>query len=225
MVGKYFCYDTSMHVIYAFGDSITYGAWDMGSSGWAAQFRLYLDKRRSVPTYYFYPLGIHGETTAGLVKRFETEFEARRRHDDDSYTFIFAYGANDASWLTDKQQFKESIENYEQNLTGIINRAHSVNGTIYCLDITPVNEEYSAGLVKKNKSCLNRFVDLYNERLEEIVRTNDVSIIRVNQLFKDHGESKLLVADGLHPNEAGHDIIFQQVKQTLIPLLDSMESR
>jgi lysophospholipase L1-like esterase len=212
-----------MHVIYAFGDSITYGAWDMGRSGWASRFRAYLDGRNDAPTYYFYPLGIHGETTDGLVKRFENEFEARRRHDDTTYTFLFAYGANDATWLMDKQRFKASIEEYEKNLRTVIDIAQSVTANIYFLDITPVNEEFSANLVKKNKSCLNEYVDLYNDKLHDIARTCGVKVITVNEEFKAEGAANLLVSDGLHPNEAGHDLIYRQVVDTLEPLLDQLE--
>lgn len=213
-----------MHIIYVFGDSITYGAWDMGKSGWATQFRTYLDSRKDKPTYYFYPLGIHGETTGGLVKRFENEFEARQRKDDTTYTFIFAYGANDATWLTDQEKFKETIEDYEKNLLYVIGKARNVTNNIFLIDITPVNEEYSADLITRNKSCLNKYVDLYNEKLRDITQLNDLKVIEVNHIFKEKGIPKLFVDDGLHLNEAGHAIIFDEVKSSLNSLLISLES-
>jgi lysophospholipase L1-like esterase len=213
-----------MHVIYVFGDSITYGAWDMGTSGWATQFRTYLDGRKDEPTYYFYPLGIHGETTAGLVKRFDNEFDARRRKDDTTYTFIFAYGANDATWLTDQEKFKESLDDYASNITETIEKAKTVTDNIYLIDITTVDEERSANLVKRNKSCLNKYVDMYNEKLYEVAQSNSINVIEVNEIFKQNESSDLFVADGLHPNEIGHSIIFEKVKSSLEPLLNKLES-
>jgi lysophospholipase L1-like esterase len=213
-----------MHVIYVFGDSITYGAWDMGASGWAAQLRAYLDSRKDEPTYYFYPLGIHGETTAGLVKRFDNEFDARRRKDDTTYTFIFAYGANDATWLTDQEKFKESLDGYANNITETIRKAKTVTENIFLIDITPVDEERSANLVKRNKSCLNKYVDMYNEKLYEVAQLNSTNIIEVNATFKQNEDSGLFVSDGLHPNEVGHSIILAKVKSSLEPLLNKLES-
>jgi lysophospholipase L1-like esterase len=213
-----------MHVIYVFGDSITYGAWDMGTAGWTAKFRNYLDARHDEPTYYFYPLGIHGETTDGLTKRFTNEFEARRRHDDTSYTFIFAYGANDATWLTDQERFKTKIEDFDSNLTNTINQAKELNAQIFLLEITPVNEQYSANLVARNKSCLNEYVDQYNECLQLVAESTSTVLIKINKAFHDEGLEKVLVKDGLHPTQAGHEVIFQKVKTEIDSLLNSLDS-
>lgn len=212
-----------MHVIYAFGDSITYGAWDMGTSGWASRLRTYLDSRQPEPTYYFYPLGIHGETTDGLIKRFDSEFEARRRTDDSSYTFIFAYGANDATWLTDQERFKAPIEAFEQNLRTVIEKARAVEARIFLIEITPVNEEFSANIVARNKSCLNEYVDRYNERLRRVAESGDITLIEVNQKFHGAGLNETLVNDGLHPSSQGHDILYEQVRGALEPVLDRAE--
>jgi lysophospholipase L1-like esterase len=35
-----------MAQIFCFGDSITYGAWDVATSGWAQKLRAYLDKKQ-----------------------------------------------------------------------------------------------------------------------------------------------------------------------------------
>lgn len=213
-----------MHVIYAFGDSITYGAWDMGTSGWATKFRAYLDSRHDEPTYYFYPLGIHGETTDGLKKRFDNELEARRRKDDTTYTFIFAYGANDATWLTDRERFKAAIDDFEKNLQYVINHAKDLNAEIFLIEITPVNEEHSANLVSRNKSCLNEYVDNYNKRLRTVAESSSVNLIELNQKFYNAGLDQVLVKDGLHPTQSGHEIIFEHVKNALEPLLSRLDS-
>lgn len=213
-----------MHIIYSFGDSITYGAWDMGTSGWTAKFRSYLDASHDEPMYYYYPLGIHGETTDGLKKRFANELEARRRHDDTSYTFIFAYGANDATWLTDQERFKATIDDFEKNLKDVIAQAKDLEATIYLVDITPVNEKYSADLVARNKSCLNQYVDLYNERLAEVAVSTGTQLVNVNTSFKESDLDDVLVKDGLHPTQHGHEIIFQKVKDAIEPHLNKLSS-
>jgi lysophospholipase L1-like esterase len=213
-----------MHVIYVFGDSITYGAWDMSTSGWTAKLRSYLDARHEEPTYYFYPLGIHGETTDGLMKRFDNELQARRRQDDSSYTFIFAYGANDATWLTDRKQFKATIEDFEKNLANAIQQARALDAEVFLIEITPVNEEYSADLAARNKSCLNEYVNQYNERLRAVAGLTGATLVNVNQAFHDRGLSETLVGDGLHPSAAGHEIIFEEVKNKLEPRLEALNS-
>lgn len=196
----------------------------MGTSGWATKFRAYLDSRHDEPTYYFYPLGIHGETTDGLKRRFDDELEARRRKDDTTYTFIFAYGANDATWLTDQERFEATIDDFETNLVYAANQAKDLNAEIFLIEITPVNEEYSANLVSRNKSCLNEYVDRYNQRLRSVAENSGVNLIEVNQKFHDAGLDQALVKDGLHPTQVGHEIIFEQVKNALEPLLNRLDS-
>lgn len=195
----------------------------MGDSGWTSRLRKYLDARNEKPTYFFYPLGVHGETTDGLLKRFDTEFEARRRQDDTTYTFIFAYGANDASWRISEQKFKTDVATFEKNLTKVLAKAISFSPEVHLLEITPVNEEYSANLVTKNKSCLNEYVDEYNKKLHEIANEQQVRVIAVNQKLRDQDPREVLVPDGLHPSALGHEIIFDSVKEALSPLLDRLE--
>lgn len=73
-----------MAQIFCFGDSITYGAWDVANSGWAQKLRIYLDKKQEEDdSLYFltYNLGIPGEATDSLVNRFLSETKARIRED------------------------------------------------------------------------------------------------------------------------------------------------
>ena len=92
------------------GDSITYGAWDIQGSGWASRLRLYLDgvQEKDESKYFLtYNLGIPGENTDGLVGRFESEFKARSRNEDEESVFVFAYGANDSVFFKSTNEFCE----------------------------------------------------------------------------------------------------------------------
>jgi acyl-CoA thioesterase I len=107
-----------MAVIYCFGDSITYGAWDIKEGGWVTRLRNYFDELQlKDQTKYFlsYNLGIPGETTDGLVKRFEGELNAREREGEDAI-FIFAFGANDSVFLPSKNGFRVSKNRFVSNL-------------------------------------------------------------------------------------------------------------
>ena len=65
------------------GDSIAYGAWD-SAGGWADRLRVYLHGReidsRFEDYYWVYNLGIPGETSSDLAKRFEAELLPRTPH-------------------------------------------------------------------------------------------------------------------------------------------------
>jgi len=58
------------------GDSIVYGAWDEEKHGYVN--RLMEDLKENNQVENIYGLGIPGETTAGLLKRIDTELKIRR---------------------------------------------------------------------------------------------------------------------------------------------------
>lgn len=204
-----------MKVIFSFGDSITYGCWGQNTHGWTSLLRSRLDSAGEFPAYYYYALGIPGETSKGLADRFASEVAARRRSDDDGYTFLLACGANDATWLNGDARFKQSIAEYADNMSSIIGAAKKVGGEIILLNTTPVNEEYSREFKGKDKSCLNEYVDKYNLELVEVARSTNVRVVDVNRAFKDRDVATLLIDDGLHPNDDGHKLIFETVKTEL----------
>ncbi len=65
--------------ILVFGDSISYGAWDI-EGGWVSRLRKFLDKKNLSEENFdckVYNLGISGDNSSGVLNRFE--FETRQR--------------------------------------------------------------------------------------------------------------------------------------------------
>lgn len=90
------------------GASSTYGVGDQTLGGWINRLRLYFDNKKA-DHYRIYNLGISGEPTTNLLKRFEAEADAR-----DPEIIIFGLGANDASYLVNEKRTLTSIEEYEK---------------------------------------------------------------------------------------------------------------
>ena len=81
-----------------FGDSITWGAWDE-EGGWAQRIKSFADKKAATLNYdnytSVYCLGVSGDNTFDLLKRFETE--VRARIDEEEKTLILIeIGINDS---------------------------------------------------------------------------------------------------------------------------------
>ena len=212
-----------MSIIYAFGDSITYGAWDISSSGWATRLRQYLDKRQEEdPDLYalFYNLGIPGETTEGLVTRFESETKARiRKNKVDDSIFILAYGANDAAYLPAEEKFRVSKEEFAKNLRQIIEIASSMSKKILIINLLPVVEEKNS-TPRNGKVRSNKYMTEYNAVLKDLANQLKVPLVDVNSVFMKAGHESLFIADdGLHPNEAGHQLIFESVQPVVEKML------
>ncbi len=210
-----------MAIIYAFGDSITYGAWDIKKSGWATQLRQFLDDlQEKNPDYYclFYNLGIPGETTDGLVKRFENELTAREREGEEA-VFIFAFGANDAAYLSNEKSLRVSKEDFKINLEKVIKKATVISKKILIVNILPVIEKMNS-TPRNGKIRLNKYMDEYNYVLREMADQFKVRLIDVNSVFMKVGHENLFIKDdGLHPNDEGHRIMFETIKPIVQELI------
>ncbi len=209
--------------IFCFGDSVTYGAWDISGSGWANRLRVYLDKKQDDnPDLYFltYNLGVPGETTAGLRQRFLSEVENRTKKDNsDRKIFIFAHGTNDAAFVSSQNDFSVSLEEFVGNLKFVVGQAQSMGGDIFILNIIPVDESITADVNDKGKIRLNKWIDLYNERIKTVVADSKVSLIDVHSVFINQNYQDLLCEDGLHPNDLGHQTIFAKVLEDIGPTI------
>ncbi len=207
-----------MAIIYLFGDSITYGAWDVANSGWATLLRRHLDeKQEKDPNLYYltYNLGIPGETTSGLLDRFKSEFEAREREDrGEENIFVFAFGANDSVFIPSKGVYAIVPDLFKSNYQSVLDIAKGSSRKIIMLNITPVDEKVCIErYATKDKIRLNSNVAKYNGLIQEIAARNQIPLVDVHSSYMASDYRKLLSEDGLHPNSEGHRAIFELIKQ------------
>lgn len=213
-----------MAVIYCFGDSITYGAWDIERGGWANRLRAHLDdiQLKDDSKYYLcYNLGIPGDDTSGLAERFEFEMSQRKKRDKgEEVVYIFAFGSNDAFYMPGKNTYAVSKEAFQSNLKHVIEKAHTVSRKILFVNAIPCDEALCAKrYAGKDKERLSVHIEAYNELLSEIGRTYSIPVIDAYSAFTKNDFNTLMSEDGLHPNEKGHQVIFEAVLKVLKLLL------
>jgi len=203
-----------MSQILIFGDSITYGAWDM-ESGWAARLRKYVDqKNMSDPNYYYlvYNLGVSGNSSADILKRFE--FEARQRIKEEGETIIiFALGTNDAQLFAGK--FRTELEEFKANLRQLKELANKFTQKIIFIGEFPVDETKTCPVPwHEEKFYKNENTFKNNEIIKEFCQQNKLLFVDIYAKFINTDYKKLL-EDGLHPNSKGHEKMFEIIKDDL----------
>jgi acyl-CoA thioesterase-1 len=201
-----------MAVILAFGDSITYGSWSPIDTSWCSLLRSHMDKKfdGNYSSYgRVYNLGIGGETTDDAIKRFLPETQARLR-DEEEIVFIIAYGANDACFIASEQKFKVALGKFAPNIQKILTEAKTFSSKIMLLNILPVVERPKED---SGQTRLNKHFEQYNQKLAQIAQENTVVLVDVNTAFQKTNYAILLGTDGLHPNEKGHQVIFELVSK------------
>ena len=203
--------------ILVFGDSITYGNWDR-EGGWVQRLRKFLDKRNLTdPDFYclIYNLGISGNDTENLLKRFEFETEQRLKEGEETI-FIFAIGINDTQFLHSENSLKVGPKKFKENIQKLIELARKISSKIIFIGLTPVDESKTTPIPwNTDKSYKNEYIEEYDEIIKSVCEKNKILFIDVFKMFKKLNYRNLL-EDGLHPNSEGHEKIFEVVKNFLI---------
>ncbi len=196
-----------MYNILIFGDSITWGAVD-SKGGWAQRIK----NEQGQNSVYI--LGISGDNSTQLLKRFEGE--ALARLDEDNQTaLIIAIGINDSQIEIQNNINKTSAEDFRQNLNQIIKKGRKFAQQIILVGLTPVDEDKVKPMPwKLTHGYTNEQVEKYNNIIEDVAKEQGVTFLEIYKKLRE-GDYKTLLFDGLHPNDKGHELIHNTVLKEL----------
>lgn len=200
---------TTENSICIFGDSISYGAWDSGG-GLVDRIRRSLHEktmRSGFSDYYWvYNLGIPGNTTEDLKKRFSIERAAR-----EPQYIIFCIGINDSARMVGESKNRVSIERFAENIEELLEESLKNTQYVACVELTPVDEKLTTPF---DALCYftNEQVMLYNDVLKNICDKLKVSFLEIRNSFDPTKD----LYDGLHPNNTGHKKIHRVVEKFIL---------
>ncbi len=188
-----------------FGDSTAWGAWDTEKGGWVNRLWLHLAHGSESEEYCeIYNLSVSGGTTKTILERFEKEAKIR-----NAEALIFQTGGNDAAQDAN-DNFQISPENFAQNIETIISEAKKITDKIIFIGFKNVDETRSLPIPWAELYYKNSSVEKYDNIIEEICKKNDILFLDLPKL------DKVDFADGVHPNNSGHEKIFNRVRDFLI---------
>lgn len=205
--------------IFLFGDSITYGAWDR-EGGWASRLRKFVDLKilsSETDDYYHlvYNLGISGERTDYLLERFEGELRARTRREKDC-AVVFAIGANDSQYSNAEKTFNTSPEQFEKNIVELIRMARGATSRIAFVGLLPGDDAKMDPIPwRPERTYKNEYISRYNGIVKKVCSEQGTIFIDVFDDFLGQDHTSLL-EDGIHPNNEGHRMIFERVRDALV---------
>lgn len=193
--------------ILIFGDSIVYGAWDVENAGWVNRLRLVLENKNDC-YYNIFNLGIPGDTTENVKKRFV--YECNHRYNINAQTvIIFSVGINDSYMVTGKNNV--SILDFKNNILDLINMAKKYTKNILFIGLSKVNESLVNPLIwDDNISYLNEEILKYDKELESICCQNKIAYLNIFDLLEISD-----LKDGLHPNSVGHQKMCDEILREL----------
>ncbi len=199
--------------ILVFGDSVAYGAWDE-EGGWAERLKREIHKKAISSDLKFYcdvyNLSIDGDDAENVLKRFE--FEAKQRIIEEETIVIFAVGINDSCFIKGESKADEDFDIFRRNIAELAQLSSKLATRTVFLGLSPIDEERtnpvpwsSAGVC-----CKSEYVKKYNDIIKSVCLENNADFVEIyEELCKL--ECGRFLFDGVHPNSAGHDRIYQIV--------------
>jgi lysophospholipase L1-like esterase len=210
--------------IFVFGDSIAQGFYD-SAGGWVGRIASTLHQKsldhilKSDENSYFevFNLGVSGDSTEGVSSRIEREVKSRRLYEQEEL-IIIAVGINDSILLADNTAHME-IYDFQNAYEKLLKEALKLSPHVYCLGLTAVDEELTSPWTGSStgKQWRNNRINLFEDSIKQSAARLSVNFIPIHDKFlslKDAGQE--LLADGLHPNEAGHELIANTIITTVI---------
>ncbi len=206
--------------VLVFGDSITQGFWD-SKGGWVNRLRKHYDERQlrdlehdTEPTIF--NLGVSGDRIASLLWRFENETMARLGR-EEQIACVFAIGIND-TYLEGKDPVA-SPDIYQESLNELLNKAKKFTDRILFVGMSPCDEAKTTPVAWRDITYTNERILEFEQVLKKFCEDNDLPYVQIFEKFQAKQKEQELFADGLHPNDAGHQLIAELVKPALESLI------
>lgn len=210
--------------IFVFGDSITQGLYDT-SGGWVARIASTLHQKSldnklhgdGKSNFKVYNLGVSGDSTEGVLARIKQEVEARRIYEDDDL-IILAIGINDSVLKEDNTVLMDIYE-FQNSYEKLIKEAQKLTSHVYSLGLTAVDENLTSPwpYSSTGKQYRNNRINLFEDSIKQSTERLTLPFIPIHdQFLAQLGARQTLLADGLHPNEAGHDLIANVVIESVV---------
>lgn len=196
--------------ILVFGDSIGWGAFDIEKGGWVERLKIFYLKSFKQRGVSVYNCSISSDTSKGVLNRIESTVDNILKIENEEIIFLFSIGTNDAAYLNSKDNFEIPIEIFKENINKIIEKAKKYSNKILFTGFPKANEfksmpweDYTEGKIYWENSELKN----YEDELKKICLNKNIPLIEIWDLLVNED-----LPDGIHPNDLGHNKIYEKVK-------------
>lgn len=190
------------------GDSITY-AKGINGGGYASRLKQSFEENNN-NTYVHYN-GFSGETTTKLLERFDNLCKGLYYPGTDT-VIIIQIGINDTQ--NNKIGINTSPVTFKKNIEALSSIAKKYSSKVLFIGLTRVSQENDETPFKwkSSKYYYNKIIEKYDKLLKNICKKEGCDYLEIASLINTKD-----LADGLHPNEEGHqklcDAVFTKIQE------------
>lgn len=202
--------------LFFFGDSICFGQGVAIHKGWVPRISAILEDLEGMKVDVI-NTAVNGNTTRQALERMPYEIQS---HNPD--VMVVQFGMNDCNyWETDKGLPRVSKKAFVANMEEIVTRGLQFGAKFIMVNTNHPTTRNNVQL-PHTRICYQESNEEYNEALRktfadygDIVVLNDIETEFNKAVNGQQDLAKMLLADGLHLSEAGHDLYFSIVSGVL----------
>lgn len=208
--------------VLVFGDSITQGYWGT-EGGWVDKLREHYDELQvkdfdtDQPTIF--NLGISADTSRSVLARAEAEVKARTRHNIPPIVIV-QIGINDSCGEPSGNMVP--IKEYKTNLEKITELLKPISSKLIFVGLSACDESKTMPVSWSEYYYTNKNIKSYEDQMKAVADVARNPFVPVFAEFIKAMQTKELLADGLHPNNDGHAVIFDIVGSRLYQELEQL---
>ncbi len=211
--------------ILIFGDSITQGFFD-SQGGWATRIARNYHQTALKNLKGDWPgvfnLGVSADMVEDVLSRLENETKSRyyKGNVEEKIIVIVAIGLND-SVLTDNKALQDEYK-FQEEYEKLVDKVNFVADKCLFVGLTAVDEKLTNPFPGSSlgRQYLNNRINLFEDVIKQVCMVKDVPFVRVHDAFiAALGQGKHLLSDGLHPNDAGHELLYNMIEPHVRKLL------
>lgn len=197
--------------IVSIGASSCEGKVDPKGGGFVGRLRRWLESIDQ--HYHVYNLGVSGDTTSGMLKRFLQEAKPRKPE-----LVIIMLGINDCRRDGSKNSPCDTpTSQFRENVSKLITQARSLTDKVLFISVYPIDESKTAPVSWRKVFYLEKDAGNYAGNMKQICKELKIDYLDIfNVWLKENYKNKYLADDGLHANSRGHEYIFEKVKDCLV---------
>jgi lysophospholipase L1-like esterase len=213
-----------MTQFFILGDSVAYGV-GAEQAGWADLLKQWLFNRMYSEhgvgeTYELFNFAYPGGGIEFVLGNQLSQL-AKYRRDGSKTVAIVCTGGNNAKAIDTPENVVSSLEAYEALVVELLQSLQQNADAVIALPSLAVVDESKVSpkispFTGKKSFINNARIAQYNSKFQEVCQTNDVTFVSTSTAG---WASTCLYADGLHPNQIGHQRLFEQIKPLAEALL------
>ena len=158
-------------------------------------------------------LGVSGDTAQQVQARIEAE--AKARQNAKGISIIIQVGSNNAA--EENGRTRTTPASYQSELEQIITKAKRLTGKVLVVGFPAVDEAKTNPIPWANLYFKNENIRKFEETAKIAAENQGALFVPVYEKFGPEMNAQ----DGLHPNDAGHQLIFELVRPALDELLNT----